>query len=243
MPKREDAKGTIRAKLLDLDLDIPGAALPFADRLAHENGWSRAHTDRVIDEYRRFLVLTVEADHAITPSDAVDQAWHLHLTYTRDYWDRLCGTLIGRPLHHGPTRGGADENRHFRTLYRQTLATYERLFGEAPPDDIWPETEVRFSGRYERIDRNAYWTIPKPTRLFSALRSRVGLGFATLLFSTLGLAGLASATESLTADLTIWGLPWWVLSFVFAGVLVLALSDKSGGSGGCAAGCGGGCGD
>ncbi len=244
MPIREDSEGTIRAKLLDLDLDIPGAALSFADRLGRENGWSRAHADRVIEEYRRFLVLAVEAGHPVTPSDAVDQAWHLHLTYTRDYWDRLCGSLIGKSLHHGPTRGGAEENRHYRAQYRQTLDAYQRLFGAAPPSDIWPEADVRFSGRYERVDRNACWLIPKPTRLFSALRSRASLGFSTLAFSTLGLAGLASATEPLTTELMIWGLPWWVVSFVFAGVLVWALSGKSGSDGGCASGCsGGGCGD
>lgn len=244
MPRRNDTEHTIRAKLLDLDLDIPGAALSFADRLARDNCWSRRHADRVIDEYRRFLVLAVEADHPVTPSDAVDQAWHLHLTYTHDYWERLCGSLIGRPLHHGPTRGGAAENRTYRALYEQTLTAYQDRFDAAPPGDIWPDADIRFSGRFQRIDRDACWLIPKPTRLLSALGSRAGIGGATLALSTLSLAGLASANDSLTSDLTLWGLPWWVLSFVFAGVLVWALSGKSGSDGGCASGCGGGgCGD
>ena len=57
------------------------AALPFAARLARENGWSDAHAARVMEEYRRFCFLATTAGHEVTPSDAVDQAWHLHLTY------------------------------------------------------------------------------------------------------------------------------------------------------------------
>jgi hypothetical protein len=83
------------------------AALPFAARLARENGWSADHTERVIEEYRRFCFLAVTAPHQVTPSDAVDQAWHLHLTYTRDYWERFCPDVLGRALHHGPTAGAA----------------------------------------------------------------------------------------------------------------------------------------
>ena len=85
------------------------AALSFTQRLARENGWSAAYAARVFEEYRRFLYLAVTAPHPVTPSDAVDQAWHLHLTYTRDYWDRLCHEVLRRPLHHGPTKGGREE--------------------------------------------------------------------------------------------------------------------------------------
>ena len=66
------------------------------------------YTDRVIEEYRKFLYLLASAGHPVTPSDQVDQAWHLHLTYTRSYWEDLCEKTIGKPLHHGPTKGGAE---------------------------------------------------------------------------------------------------------------------------------------
>jgi len=74
------------------------AALPFVQRLARENGWSAAHAARVIEEYRRFCFLAVTAGHPVTPSDAVDQVWHLHLTYSRDYWERFCPDVLGQPL-------------------------------------------------------------------------------------------------------------------------------------------------
>src|SRR3569623_361486 len=100
------------------------AELSFAARLGRENGWSAAYADRVIAEYKRFCFLAVTVGHEVTPSDAVDQAWHLHLTYSRDYWERFCPEVLGCPLHHGPTTGGAGERqRHFE----QSAATLKAL--------------------------------------------------------------------------------------------------------------------
>lgn len=58
------------------------AWLTFAARLARENHWSLAEAELVIEGYRRFCYLAVTAGHEVTPSDAVDQAWHLHITYS-----------------------------------------------------------------------------------------------------------------------------------------------------------------
>ena len=118
------------------------ADLSFTQRLARENGWSPAHAARVFEEYRRFLYLACTAPHPVTPSDAVDQAWHLHLTYTRDYWERLCPEVLGRALHHGPTKGGTAEGSRFFEQYAQTLRSYEAAFGPAP-EDIWPDARRR----------------------------------------------------------------------------------------------------
>jgi hypothetical protein len=147
------------------------AALDFETRLARENGWSAAHAARVMGEYRRFLFLAMTAGHMAVPSDGVDQAWHLHLTYSRDYWDRLCGEVLRQPLHHGPTKGGPDEGpRHF-DLYAETLASYERAFGENPPADIWPSGWQRFhvDPHARRVARSDAWIVPKrPVRVAAA---------------------------------------------------------------------------
>ena len=115
----------------------------FAARLARENGWSAAHAARVIEEYKRFCFLAATAGHAVTPSHAVDQAWHLHLTYSRDYWERFCPAVLGRALHHDPTHGGpVERHRHFRQ-YAETLKSYERAFGQGAPEDFWPRSDKR----------------------------------------------------------------------------------------------------
>lgn len=138
-----DRHHPLRAALAAYRPGPADAAFPFAHRLARENGWSPAFGERVLEEYRRFLFLAATAVTPMTPSDAVDQAWHLHLTYSRDYWERLCGQVLGRPLHHDPTAGGAAERHRFFDQYARTLKAYEDAFGTAPPADIWPGAAQR----------------------------------------------------------------------------------------------------
>lgn len=119
------------------------AALSFRERLARENGWSMDRASRVVEEYKRFCFLAVTAGHPVTPSDAVDQAWHLHLSYTHDYWERFCPEVLGRPLHHGPTAGGNAEQSRYFAQYAETLKSYEAIFGVCAPDDLWPKASQR----------------------------------------------------------------------------------------------------
>ncbi|MFM5884453.1 MAG: glycine-rich domain-containing protein [Novosphingobium sp.] len=144
------------------------AALSFAQRLARENGWTAAFAARVIGEYRRFCYLAVTAGHPVTPSDAVDQAWHLHLTYSADYWQTYCPEVLGRALHHGPTAGGSAEHARYFEQYAQTLRSYERAFG-APPCDIWPGAHQRLivDPQARRVHPREGWIIARP--LFAAL--------------------------------------------------------------------------
>jgi hypothetical protein len=131
-------------RIREFSFDDPRDARPFSQRLAQEQRWTCQFTERAIEEYRRFVLLAMTAGHLVCPSDASDEVWHLHLLYTRDYWQRFCGELLGRPLHHEPSRGGADESRRHRMMYAQTLVAYREAFGVDPPDDVWPPLERRF---------------------------------------------------------------------------------------------------
>ena len=138
------------------------AAFPFAARLARDNGWSKGYTARVISEYRKFAFLAITAGHPVSPSDQVDQAWHLHLLYTRNYWNRFCKETLGKPLHHGPTKGGGEEKAKFNDWYDRPQESYQSFFGEVPPADIWPEGKIRF-GRdihFQRVNTKRCWVIP-----------------------------------------------------------------------------------
>lgn len=149
-------------RIVAFEFDESGTTLTFAARLAREQRWSRSYTERVIAEYRRFLYLAAASGHPVSPSPDVDEAWHLHLTYTRSYWDRLCPKVLKRPLHHEPTRGGRDESAKFTDWYQRTKASYAAAFGHQPPTDIWPETSQRPNpAAGEWIDRRRYWLIPK----------------------------------------------------------------------------------
>ena len=106
-------------------------------RLADEQDWTPAYTERVLTEYRRFLLLAAISERSVTPSRAVDEAWHEHLTLTRDYWDRLCGEVLQKPVHHEVAEAGAGADPQAAYLY--TLDLYAGTFGQTPPGDLWPD--------------------------------------------------------------------------------------------------------
>ena len=134
-------------RLSEFELDDCDAILPFSKRLARENGWPIDYARRVADEYKRFLYLAVTQGVPVTPSDEVDQAWHLHLLYSRHYWGELCGKVLKTDLHHGPTRGGSNETNKYREWYERTLHLYETCFGEAPPCGHLAKLEATFRQR------------------------------------------------------------------------------------------------
>lgn len=237
-------------RLSTFRVDDDTARLSFLDRLARENRWDRAFTDRVFAEYRRFVFLAITAGHQVTPSEAVDQAWHLHLTYTHSYWGDLCGDVLGRPLHHQPTVGGAAQGAHWDDTYTRTLASYETAFGEPPPADIWPTPDDRFAdpGSLKWVDTARYWTVPKrPIR--RAHRVLTGAGLA--LMALVGFATAAAAQDGSTEPSTAVSL--LLLAGIFLVAFIISRFRKPSGKrrtgddgcGGCGGdGCGGcgGCG-
>lgn len=155
---------TLRERIELFELDEPDASLPFTSRLAREQGWTHAFAARVVMEYRRFIYLAVTAGHPVTPSEAVDQAWHLHLVYTKNYWHVLCRDILGEELHHQPTFGGPGEGAKFSAWYARTLASYQIAFCAQPPADIWPEPERRFAGQGQArwVDCTRFWLLSRP---------------------------------------------------------------------------------
>ncbi len=173
------------ARLDRFDIDGEAVALPFAARLAREHGWPRRFADRVVTEYKRFAYLAASAGYPVTPSQAVDHCWHLHLCYTRSYWERFCRDVLSAPLHHTPTAGGPAERRRYHAQYERTLAAYQSAFGHAPPADIWPPAAVRFGDDLREVTVNtaAHWVVPKA----GVWRAAAAVGVAGL--ATVGAAG------------------------------------------------------
>lgn len=237
-----DRQQEVLKKLQQFRVDDEATGRPdltFAQRLARENRWSVAYAERVVDEYKRFAFLACFAGHPVTPSDQVDQAWHLHMTYTRSYWDRLCTEILGKPLHHDPTRGGAGENAKFDDWYARTLESYQRVFGDEPPADIWPPSSVRFDPRqrWVRIDAGRHWLVPR-VRLARAAAA------AVLLATPIAAAGCTPNNWPPTIFIV-------AIVSVIAFILIVNIvrgyrgthkrSDSTGATpGGCGSGCGGG---
>jgi uncharacterized protein (TIGR04222 family) len=151
------------------------AAATFSARLAREQGWSAAQAAAAIEEYRRFCLLAMGSSEDATPSEGVDAVWHLHLLYTRDYWQRFCPEALGGELHHGPT-AGAHELPRFREAYARTLQHYDALFGP-PPEAWWPATHVRFERKavLRQFDPGSHWLLARPRLPRALLRARSAL--------------------------------------------------------------------
>jgi hypothetical protein len=203
-----------------MQIEEPGTSRRFEEVLAERNGWPVRFAERVADEYFGFLYLAATAGFEVTPSETVDQAWHLHLEWPH-YRDVLCDRLLTRPLDHRPGTGEPAEEERYRRQYEETLALYERTFAKSPPTDIWPnaiaegleeEERQRFGEEARRLGRRA--------ALGSLMGSIAALAFGATMLAVF-LAGIAAI-------------------FFLAGHAV-ASTGRARGSGGCGGGgCGGG---
>jgi hypothetical protein len=151
----------------------PGTPLNFTRRLARDHGWSIAYARAAVEAYRRFCFLCVVSPTPVTPSDVVDEVWHQHLVYSRDYWAIWCCERLQAPLHHDPTPGGPEAQMTYRRQYAETLALHECFFG-APSPELWPATHLRFGQqRYQVTDRTRWLIVPNPVAWLRPLFRRL----------------------------------------------------------------------
>lgn len=136
---------------------LPGeAGDEFIDTIVRETGWSRDFSRRAYGEYLRFVALTSAVATMCVPPRNVDRVWHLHLIHTRHYWQGMCETILGRPLHHEPASSQPDAIDSHEAAYIATLTAYEAAFKVPAPTDIWPRPDqpARRRGLDQR-DRSA----------------------------------------------------------------------------------------
>lgn len=119
-------------------MDDGTAVIPFSAKLAASENWSAEFTQRAIEEYKKFILLCCISEKGASPSQTVDEVWHLHLTYTQSYWIDFCRNTLGKDIHHHPSAGGDQENHKHREWYKETLQLYRTVFGAGAPADIWP---------------------------------------------------------------------------------------------------------
>lgn len=124
-------------KIAAFPLNDEGAVFAFSQKLAKEQHWSPNFTARVITEYKKFIYLCVVLPKGASPSKIVDHVWHLHLTYTDNYWNKFCTNVLNMQLHHHPSKGGGAEIAKHENWYLTTLQGYVHEFEQVPPSDIW----------------------------------------------------------------------------------------------------------
>ena len=124
----------------------------FVEKLLEETGWPKNFAELAIKEYVRFLVIVKEFGVKQTPSKVVDEVWHLHLQFTKDYWEHLCPNLLGHALHHVPTLRDKESSEKNMSQYQGTLKNYRELFGE-PPADVWGKSQGYWVGE-KKIEKS-----------------------------------------------------------------------------------------
>jgi hypothetical protein len=170
-------------RIQEYPLDDSDAIFPFSQKLAKENNWTAEYTERAIEEYKKFLFLSVIAEHPVSPSEKVDRVWHLHLTYTKDYWEKFCPKVLGKFLHHQPSGGGNIERDKYFDWYQKTLDSYQLYFGEPASIEFWETPENRFlvEDSLVKVDRRSTLTKPK-LDLFSFIIRAIRKQWGFILF-------------------------------------------------------------
>jgi len=162
-------------------LDDPNAALPFSRRLCREQRWGPAFAAGAIEEYKKFIFLCCIHPQGASPSAVIDRVWHLHLIYTKNYWDDFCSKTLQRQVHHHPDTGGPAENERHALWRQDTLLRYEQVFSVKPSLRYWSEKQPATAVSISKLSRQ--------------LRSRIFL--ISLLTGMVMLAGCKSPGLSL----------------------------------------------
>lgn len=214
-------------KISTFNLDDESSSFKFSTRLARENGWTLSYSKAVIEEYKKFIFLCCIHKTGTTPSDQVDQVWHLHLTYTKSYWIDLCRNTLSKEIHHNPAKGGQKEGEKFDDYYTETIKLYKDKFKAEPPKNIWPDNDTRFSDiNFQRVNLKKNWVIRRP----SFRKSNISI-FIILILSLFFIQSQSSDSSGAIFGLVV------VLSIITWNVF----KNKGGGNGsGCSTG---GCGD
>ena len=125
-------------RLLRVRFDDPdGLDLPRIMRRSRR--WRRAHTQDVIEEYRRFLYLTQVATGEVAPSLAVDRMWEQHVEAAGAHYARLCRYKLRAPLERPHFLSDGERGVVYAERYALTRMHYDREFGTPPPEAIWPD--------------------------------------------------------------------------------------------------------
>jgi len=98
------------------------------DRVKKKTGWSQIKTEKNVAEYRKFLYLATINDNVV-PAKDVDEVWHEHLLFTRDY-NAFCNNVLGKQIHHEPEV--PNKPNKFKDDYKKTGLSYQKEFGETP---------------------------------------------------------------------------------------------------------------
>lgn len=88
-----------------------------------------------------YRYIAVRTKQAVNPSDEVDQAWHLHLLYSRSYQEDFCADVLKTPFRQGPPPterfGEAATYRRINTMRHWMIRIPRILLAFDPMIERW----------------------------------------------------------------------------------------------------------
>jgi hypothetical protein len=79
--------------------------------------WDNHKIVQLIEEYRNFLFVAGTSKTECTPSAEVDEVWHQHMLFTRDYRE-FCRTVFGKFIDHNPEK--STDKKDYSEQYLKT---------------------------------------------------------------------------------------------------------------------------
>lgn len=104
-------------------------------RLVRYKGLSLDEVERLEIEYKRFLMLVIGSPIPLPVSQPVDQMWHEHVLFSRDY--AQLAIAVEHSLFHNPIVEDIEKASLNDTYNNTMLPLYERTFGSRN-DQYWP---------------------------------------------------------------------------------------------------------
>lgn len=99
--------------MLSKESSIKNLDLEYLEiRLIDKQKWSSETSKEAVRRYKNFLILILKyPDQILAPAPDVDEAWHNHILFTREYFCD-CQKIFGDYLHHSPSRNSNPEEKY-----------------------------------------------------------------------------------------------------------------------------------
>lgn len=97
--------------------------------------WSLDNTNKLMEEYEKFLMLRY-LDNKLSPPNDIDKIWHFHILSTKQY-NEYCIKKFGKMIHHDPV-DSFDQQAKKKRL-ENTIELYKKKYGSFKYPNIWSD--------------------------------------------------------------------------------------------------------
>jgi hypothetical protein len=127
--KLETREEKIRDFIDSLDLS------DIISKLVHQYNWQHKHAVIVVHMYKNFLFLNAKygEKYKLTPSEEIDEIWHLHILETKKY-RKDCYAIFGKYFDHNPMSFKGDIKANYTEMaqsFNKMLELYRKEFNNA----------------------------------------------------------------------------------------------------------------